>query len=291
MNRVLFFLALAALPAPGQVGSIALYYQFEHQPSSILFESLKQETTSILSPVGLRLQWKILPSNGNDVTSDLAVVTFRGRCDTLDPEATLRADSRLGWSHVTDNNVLPFAVIDCDSIGGFVQRKLPLTPESDREKLLGRAIARVLVHELDHIFAQTLSHGAREVDQPSYTVEELLAEKIAQLGAQFHILRASQTPLAAFAPGSPRTGQAVFARSGCAACHGKNGEGTRRGPVLRAAGRFLTSVVLATRLARDEEKMTSRARSLKLPPPALSESEIQDLVSFLNSPPPEEPRQ
>jgi mono/diheme cytochrome c family protein len=282
MNRFFCFLALAALPAPGQVGSIALYYQFQHQHSSVLFDSIKQETTAILSPVGLRIQWKALPSTGNDVSSDLAVVTFEGRCTTQDLQSSVRPDGRLGFSHVSDKSVLPFAVIDCDSIGGFLQKKLPVSPIHEREMLFGRALARVLVHELDHIFAQTTNHGEREVDQPTYTVEELLADTVQPVNSRFHILRTAQKVLPE-TKGSPRTGQSIFDHSGCAACHGTNAEGTRRGPVLRAAGKFVTAVVLITRLARDEQAMTRRAHSLKLPEPVLSEEEIQDVVSFLNA--------
>ena len=59
-------------------------------------------------------------------------------------------------------------------------------------------------------------------------------------------------------------------------------ETSRRGPVLYAAGRLLNTVMLATRLARAEQKMCQRAAALKLPPPSLEETEIQDVVSFLN---------
>jgi mono/diheme cytochrome c family protein len=285
MNRIFFFLALAALPAPCQVGPVALYYQFQHPPSTTLVESIRHETTAILSPVGLRLQWKTLPSNGSDMSSDLAVVTFEGRCDSQNLQAASRGGARLGFSHVSDKTVLPFAVVDCDTVGAFIQKKMPIGPDKERERILGRALARVLVHELDHIFAQTMSHGEREVDQPTYTVEELLADNTGGTDSRIHILRSTQAVLPA-AKASPTAGHSVFVSSGCAACHGADGEGSRRGPALRAAGRVLSAVVLLTRLARDEETMARRAHALKLPAPSISEAELQDLVSFLNTPPP-----
>jgi hypothetical protein len=52
--------------------------------------------------------------------------------------------------------------------------------------------------------------------------------------------------------------------------------------VLRAAGQLLNTMMLATRLARAEQKMCQRAAALKLPTPSLEETEIQDVVSFLN---------
>jgi hypothetical protein len=52
--------------------------------------------------------------------------------------------------------------------------------------------------------------------------------------------------------------------------------------VLRAAGRLVNTVMLGARLARAEQKMCQRAAALKLPAPSLEETEIQDVVSFLN---------
>ena len=283
MHRVLCYLALAVLPVPGQVGSIGLYYRFQHQPPKPVFDSLRQEATSLMSPAGLHLQWKALPSSGDEVSTEVAVLTFRGRCDLVALANTTNQSDRLGWSEMSDGAVLPFAGIDCDSIRGFILKKLLTLPSKDRERVLGRAVARVLVHELDHIFAETKSHGSRSVDQPTYTVDELVGDSLDPEQSPVHILQPA--PASARAPlrSSAADGRSVFVQGGCSNCHGATGEGSRRGPVLRAAGRILNTVMLATRLARDERKMCQRARSLKLPAPTLSEAEIQDLVTFLNT--------
>ena len=43
--------------------------------------------------------------------------------------------------------------------------------------LVGRAIGRVLSHELFHIFARSQSHGTRDVDKPFYSAEDLTADR------------------------------------------------------------------------------------------------------------------
>ena len=154
-------------------------------------------------------------------------------------------------------------------------------PPEEREAALGRALGRVVAHELDHIFAETRDHGAREFDQPELSADQLLAPASADSATRLHILRTAN-PAPEAGHRSPEAGAVAFAKSGCTLCHGPHGEGSAHGPVLRAAGRLVTAVMLATRLARSEKKMCQRASALNLPTPALDEGEIQDIVEFLN---------
>ena len=281
MNRAFCCFLLAALPGSSQVGSIAIYTQFQHEPPKAVLSAIQQEASALMAPAGLRLQWRTLPSTGSEVSSAVAVVTFQGHCTAANLSTQPHWETRLGWSHISDGEVLPFAGIDCDSILGFVQKRLLTVPPRERDQVLGKAVGRVLAHEFDHIFAETRDHKARDMDQPEYSVEELMAPSLDSGAAKRHILRPVAGPAAARA-GSPRAGASAFAGSGCSACHGAHGEGSRHGPVLHAAGRLLNTVMLATRLARAERKMCQRAAALKLPPPSLEETEIQDVVSFLN---------
>jgi mono/diheme cytochrome c family protein len=282
MNRVFCCLLLAALPGSSQVGSIAVYTQFQHEPPQAVLSAIQVEASALMAPAGLRLQWRTLPSTGSEVSSAVAVVTFQGRCTAANPPTQPKWETRLGWSHVSDGEVLPFAGIDCDSILSFVYKRILTVPARERDQVLGRAIGRVVAHEFDHIFAETPGHGARDMDQPEYTVEELVAPSLDTGAAKRHILRPAAAVPTAARVGSARAGASAFAGSGCNACHGSHGEGSRRGPVLHATGRLLNTVMLATRLARAEQKMCQRAAALKLPPPSLEEIEIQDVVSFLN---------
>ena len=80
----------------------------------------------------------------------------------------------LGWTHISEGAILPFADIDCDGIRSFLQAGL-LGARADTEKsMYGRAVGRVLAHELYHIFANTQHHGAGGVGKATYTVDNLL---------------------------------------------------------------------------------------------------------------------
>ncbi|MBI3667561.1 MAG: c-type cytochrome [Acidobacteria bacterium] len=84
--------------------------------------------------------------------------------------------------------------------------------------------------------------------------------------------------------GSPQAGEQLFARRGCSHCHGQRAEGSSRGPALRRSGADFTSINLAAGLWVHGPKMYQRTQELHLPWPALVESDVGDLVAFLNTP-------
>ena len=119
---------------------------------------------------------------------------------------------------------------------------------------------------------------ARNILRPAFTGREM-----ADLIAFLHSVRY-------FEPGgSPQMGEMLFARRGCSNCHGPRGEGTPSGPGLRGRGENFTSVTLATALWRHGPEMEQRTRKLGLPWPKLAESDVGDLLVFLNTPPEDRP--
>jgi hypothetical protein len=180
MKLLSFGLLLAALPVfGGQQGAtlapIALYTQFQQEPPAGVLDAIHQELSSIMAPMGMHFDWRSLnTAHGSEVSVELAVVTFKGRCDVARIVPRTPHPGALGWTHISEGAILPFADIDCDGIRGFVQTGLLGLRAQDREETFGRAIARVLAHELYHIFANTQHHGAGGVAKAAYTVQNLL---------------------------------------------------------------------------------------------------------------------
>ena len=189
MKALFLCLVLAALPAFGEhqetsLAPIALYIQFLQPPPPAVFKALQDEVSSIMAPTGLRFAWRSLPdARRSEGWVELAVITFRGSCDVaaLNPHSSVPGP--LGWTHISDGVILPFAEVDCQRIRGFFQKQLLAMPAKERVEAYGRALGRVLAHELYHIFANTTSHGSFGVGKSKYTVEELLSPKF-QFGAR-----------------------------------------------------------------------------------------------------------
>jgi hypothetical protein len=169
-----------------QTGSapIAIYMSFDGAHSGQAVDAMKREVQSLTKSSGFVLRWRSLndPREG-ETFSDLMVVKFHGKCNMdgiqllfseLGPEGEGGA---LGSTRTSDHQVLPFSELECDRIRRSIA---PLTlgnsPE-ERESLLGRAMGRVLAHELFHVFAGTEKHGHEGVAKTSYSRSDLTAER------------------------------------------------------------------------------------------------------------------
>lgn len=85
--------------------------------------------------------------------------------------------------------------------------------------------------------------------------------------------------------GSLQVGKSVFAWRGCNQCHGNNGEGTASGPALRGRGHAYTAVRLATALWAHGGRMYQSTQKRDQLWPALQDSDIGHLLTFLNTAP------
>jgi hypothetical protein len=181
LKLVLFCLLAGVFPGWSETrgatfAPITLYTQFEQAPPGGVLKALQDEVASIMAPIGIRFEWRDLSkTGGHEVSAELAVVTFKGRCDAAGLLTRSKFEGALGWTHVSDGQILPFTDVSCDRVREFVQTGLLALRVEDREAKYGRALGRVLAHELYHIFANTLRHGSG-VAKESYSVQDLLAD-------------------------------------------------------------------------------------------------------------------
>lgn len=156
--------------------SIALYTQFQHEPPAAMFQAMQDEVETIMAPMGASFEWRSLDLvTGSEVSTQLAVVKFVGRCQSTGYDPQSQTGGALGWTHVSDGVILPFSDIDCDGIRRFLQVGLMGISGKSREEAYGRAVGRVLAHELYHIFANTTHHGSNGVGKGIYSVTDLLS--------------------------------------------------------------------------------------------------------------------
>lgn len=197
MKASLMILMLAVLPVFGQqtgaIAPIALYTSFQNQPAADVLEALQDEVESIMEPTGLRFDWRNLAdTNGSEVSVELAVLKFKGHCDADGWFESHPKPGPLGWTHMTDGIILPFSDVDCDGVRHFLQRGLFAVRPAQRAEAYGRALGRVLAHELYHIFADTTHHGSCGVGKEAYSVQELLSDDFQFEERESHALKTSK---------------------------------------------------------------------------------------------------
>jgi hypothetical protein len=98
----------------------------------------------------------------------------------------------LGWTHESDGVILPFGAVDCDRIRTFLQADLLSFAADQRELIFGRAVGRVLAHELYHIFTRSRHHSLEGVGKAAYATRDLLAGRFAFDAAESTELRNGQ---------------------------------------------------------------------------------------------------
>lgn len=189
MNSLILF-SLLALSAPVLFGQspgtfpaenvIAIYTQFDQSPSGLTVEHMKNELESIMAPLALQFRWRPLEAaNGREAMAQIVVVRFNGKCQVDALTHPLQDSGVLGWTHISNHEVLPFSHVDCDKIREIVFPSPRLAVESEPELLLGRAMGRVLAHELYHFFANTTRHAASGVAKARISRAELISEHMA----------------------------------------------------------------------------------------------------------------
>jgi hypothetical protein len=203
VKLVLFGLLAGVIPGWNETrvatfAPIALYTQFEQAPPPGVLQAVQEEVESIMAPIGLRLEWRDLgKTDEHEVSAELAVITFKGRCDAAGPTRHNRVEGALGWTHVSDGQVLPFTDISCDRVRQFTQSGLLVFRAEERAAKYGRALGRVLAHELFHIFANTTRHGSIGVAKESYNTQDLLTDDFQFQTKESRMLQANRPRAAA----------------------------------------------------------------------------------------------
>jgi hypothetical protein len=129
-----------------------------------------------MTPAGLHFDWYPLADAGGRVSSQLAVIHFKGACNAADLRPDPGYPGPLGWTHVSDGEILPFIDVNCEGIRLFVQHDLIALPAAEREETFGRAVARVVAHELYHLLANTKAHRGSGIGKAAYNVGDLLSK-------------------------------------------------------------------------------------------------------------------
>jgi hypothetical protein len=162
--------AVCFASSPERIPQLAPVAQIQQPVPATVLGSLQAEVGGVLGPACLRSLWYAVED-----AVELAVVTLRGTCDVPGPGLAGRGKTQaLGFTSITGGQTLPFTTIDCDRTRSFLSAALLHLRQSDRAQAFGRALGRVLAHELYHIFANTQHHGRASVAKESYTVTDLL---------------------------------------------------------------------------------------------------------------------
>lgn len=198
--------ALAMAPLAGAAGPdhVTVLLEFEQQQySSIALRSMQAETQSVLLDSGVKLAWSVTDrAAGSSGEGGGLVFRMKGKCAMdLFPALPDELGVPLAMAHSSDGTVLPFGQVDCDRVRRSVRTALRPGDAGGAEPLLGRALGRVLAHEIYHMLARSHEHhrggiarerlSPRDLTRDRFTLSE---ESLRAIRRQIGLVRTPKGP-------------------------------------------------------------------------------------------------
>ena len=166
--------AASAVPAP--VLTIVLEFLGPHTDRSIA--AMKVELEALIKGSGLNVDWRTRGQGREESAGNLILVRFKGKC-VLEPVPFLY-DERgpLAFTYSTNGEVLPFSEVACDRVVATARSAMSGADFAQADLLLGRALGRVVAHELVHILSKSSAHGREGVAQAALSGLRLIAPEM-----------------------------------------------------------------------------------------------------------------
>lgn len=172
------FAGVLAMPLDAQAvkGSpdltVILDFKGPHSPTSL--KEMEREAGRILKSSGFQLGWGMLGQTTGATYNDLVVFTFRGDCEFVPAPPRNDELGPYALTQMTDGEVLPFGVVNCDRVVGAVRGAMTAGDFARGDQLVGRAMGRVVAHELVHMMTRSVQHAHEGVQKPALSGKQLI---------------------------------------------------------------------------------------------------------------------
>jgi hypothetical protein len=169
-----------SVSARAESPKLTVYAERPESLGSVSSQSLQQELLRLLDPQ-VEWIWKGSSVAAKEQTADwIAVGSFDGVCSTAEVPASARNHGMvLAHTAISNGRVLPFFRVDCGRILQILAPALRSLSTESREVVFGRALGRVIAHEIYHVLERTTEHQASGIAKPFLSVSDLTAEGVA----------------------------------------------------------------------------------------------------------------
>ena len=178
--QVAFLLAVAlSARAEGFGPNLTVLLEFDGALPASSLDEMKREVVHQMRPTGynvnVRLKSEVRP---NEDFEDLVMVRMKGSCDISSMAKFLDERGPMAWTHTIEGEILPFSEVACDNIRRAVVGALWGGQKAKQDELFGRALGRVVAHELYHIVYKTNVHNKAGVFKESLSGYQLIADRL-----------------------------------------------------------------------------------------------------------------
>lgn len=177
--RLIWICAFACLAIPSAFGEgITIVLDFQGPRSEPSVAEMKREFAGIMKGSALHFDFRSRSQASQEALSDLVLVRFTGKC-VLEPVGYLY-DERgpMAFTYSTEGIVQPFSEVACDKVTSAVRSAMAGGDFAKADLLLGRALGRVLAHEVMHILSKSGAHGRTGVAKTALSGTQLIAPEL-----------------------------------------------------------------------------------------------------------------
>jgi hypothetical protein len=184
----------AAVPDPASSSNsdVTVIVDLKGPYSQTAIAEMQREASQIIRTSGLQLDWRRRSDASTAVFNDLVVMTFKGSC-TFDPAPPIYDE--LGPYAITrtaNGEVQPFGEVDCDRVVNSVRGAMFGNDFARGEMLIGRALGRVVAHELVHMLTKSGQHAHEGVQKAALSGRQLIAASLPLSAFDVERLRADR---------------------------------------------------------------------------------------------------
>jgi len=171
--------------------SLTILFQYESPHSEKSAAEMKRELGSIMKDSGFEIIWRERGDAATSTFPNLIVVEFKGTCRMQPAQYLYDERGPLALTFSTGDSVLPFSEIECDKVRQSVRNTMTGSDYGRSDQLFGRAVARVLAHELYHVLSGTKSHAEKGVAQRGLSGAQLISDKLQLTGDELKQMRSA----------------------------------------------------------------------------------------------------
>ena len=156
--------------------TVILDFKGAHAGASV--SEMEREAGLIMKSSGVQLDWRLAGDRSLHY-DNLVVMTFRGSCGFGPPARRYYEPGPYASTRITDGEVQPFGDVDCDRVAATAGDAMAEDTDYLRgDQLVGRALGRVVAHELVHMLTRSNRHGSEGVAKASLSGKELIEESL-----------------------------------------------------------------------------------------------------------------
>ena len=153
---------------------LTVVLDFQGTRSDQAVTEMERETEGILKASGLHLDWRMAADAARESFDDLVVVQFKGACRVEPIPYVYDELGPLAFTYSADGTVQPFTQVSCDKVAASVRSAMWGDDFHKADLLFGRALGRVLAHELVHVLTASGRHGHEGVARPALSGKDLI---------------------------------------------------------------------------------------------------------------------